>query len=96
MRLDGVRLAERLLVARVTASAEIPLTKWPSGFFKVMPLPGLMGNHYSAHFKAASAFHQWIRGRDESGVRRQKLLAKPQQRAGIRRQMRRHLKSEYS
>lgn len=171
MRVDGVRLAERLLVARVTACAEIPLKKWSSGFFKVMPLPGLTGNHYSAHFgkigliksvlltsvrriacltpyginlsqqrfvwyltrflapthrlneatsavfeevdlceawvaatveagmdrdEAANAFHEWIRDNDESSARRQDLLAEPQRRACIRRQMRLHLKAEYS
>lgn len=92
MRVDGVRLAERLLMARVTASAEIPLMKWSSGFFKVMPLPGLMGNHYSARFDEIGLVKSILL----TSVRRQNLLAESQRRAGIRRQMRRHPQSEYS
>ncbi len=48
MRRDGVNLAERLLMATVKESLEIPLHKWSSGHFKVMPLPGLLGSHHSA------------------------------------------------
>lgn len=51
MRSDGVTLARRLLIARVTASGEIPLRKWQTGHFKVMPLPLLMGRHHSALFE---------------------------------------------
>ena len=50
MRTDGVTLAKRLLMARVSASGEIPLKKWKTGHFKVMPLPQLMGKHFSALF----------------------------------------------
>ncbi len=51
MRTDGVTLAKRLLMARVSASGEIPLKGWKTGHFKVMPLPLLMGEHYSALFE---------------------------------------------
>ena len=163
MRRDGVNLAERLLMARVIESAEVPLHKWSTGHFKVMPLPGLMGGHYAASFddiglvasegltdvarvacltpfginllqqrfvwhltrflapthrlgeaseavfeeadlceewvsamvaeghdstEAAVAFHDWLRAEHESGQTRQNLLAEPQRRAGIRREMR--------
>jgi len=50
MRTDGVTLARRLLMARVSASGKIPLKSWKTGHFKVMPLPLLMGRHYSALF----------------------------------------------
>jgi len=168
MRKDGVNLAERLLMARVKESAEVPLHKWSTGHFKVMPLPGLMGAHYSASFDdiglvpsdvlgdvdrvacltpfginllqqrfiwhltrflapthrlgeaseavfeeaelceewvaiysqtgalaedAAHSFHKWIREADQSGSTRQQLLKEPQHRAGVRRDMRSHLRS---
>ena len=51
MRTDGVALAKRLLMVRVSASGEIPLKKWKTGHFKVMPLPMLMDNHFSALFE---------------------------------------------
>ncbi len=166
MRVDGVNLADRLLMARVATSTNVPLHKWATGHFKVMPLPGLLGAHYSASFdeigrvasgvlasservacltpfginllqqrfvwhltrflapthrlgesaeavfeeadlceewvaasieagadagEAAMSFHDWIRSADESGVVRQELLAEPQRRAGLRREMRRLL-----
>jgi len=50
MRTDGVTLATRLLMARVSASGEIPLEQWKTGHFKVMPLPLLMSGHFSALF----------------------------------------------
>lgn len=51
MRKDGVRLADRLLVAPVVESTDpIPLSAW-TGHFKVMPLPDLEhGAYYSARF----------------------------------------------
>ena len=166
MRSDGVELAEKLLVARVSPSTEIPLKGWGKGYFNVMPLPGMMDEHWSAKFneiglvrsehllsseriacltpyginllqqkfiwyltrflvethrlsevaeavfeeaelceewvvavretgsdeqQAARSFHEWIRSKDSAGNRRQELLADPQQRAGIRRQMKQHL-----
>lgn len=51
MRSDGVHLASRLLMARVAACADIPLKHWKTGHFKVMPLPQLMGQHFSASFE---------------------------------------------
>ena len=51
MRTDGVTLAKRLLLARVSASGDIPLKKWKTGHFKVMPLPLLMDKHFSALFE---------------------------------------------
>lgn len=48
MRVDGVNLADRLLMARVTATADIPLHKWARGFFRVMPLPDLNGGFHAA------------------------------------------------
>ena len=51
MRTDGVTLAKRLLMARVSVSGEVPLKKWKMGHFKVMPLPQLMGEHYWALFE---------------------------------------------
>ena len=50
MRVDGVDLAKRMLMARVAPSPQIPFDKWKTGHFKVMPLPGLMGEHHSARF----------------------------------------------
>ena len=50
MRVDGVNLAPRLLMARVVPSNPIPLKAWRSGHFKVMPLPELLGAHHSALF----------------------------------------------
>ena len=50
MRTDGVTLAKRLLMARVSASTAVPLRSWKKGHFKVMPLPLLMGEHHSAPF----------------------------------------------
>jgi len=166
MRVDGVNLADRLLMARVATSTDVPLKKWATGHFKVMPLPGLLGAHHSASFdeiglvgsgvlaaservacltpfginllqqrfvwhltrflapthllgeaaeavfeeadlceewvassieagtdsgEAAKSFHDWIRGTDESGAVRQALLAEPQRRAGLRREMRKLL-----
>lgn len=168
MRVDGVRLASRLLMGRVKEAPEIPLHRWSSGHYKVMPLPGLLGGHYIASFEeiglveseevlsterlacltpyganllqqrlvwyltrflapthrlsevteavfeeadlceewvsrsvatgsdvneAAALFHEWIRDEDSGGVTRQSLLAEPQRRAGLRRDMRRHLVS---
>lgn len=166
MRSDGVQLADRLLLGRVREAAQIPLEKWTSGHYRVMPLPGLLGRHFVASFDeiglvasneilnarrlacltpyganllqqrlvwyltrfvapttrlaeatsavfeeadlceewvasrmkmgdppeaAAISFHDWIRGQDVSGVSRQALLAEPQRRAGVRRDMRRQL-----
>ena len=51
MRVDGVRLTERLFMVRVSPSEEIPFKRWRTGHFKLMPLPGLMGAHYSARFE---------------------------------------------
>lgn len=42
MRADGVRLAPRLLMARVAPTSPIPLPDWRNGHFKVMPLPELL------------------------------------------------------
>ena len=50
MRVDGVNLAPRLLMARVVPSHPIPLQAWRRGHFKVMPLPGLLEDHHSALF----------------------------------------------
>ena len=50
MRVDGVNLASRLLMARVASSNPIPLHAWRDGHFKVMPLPDLAGGHHSAQF----------------------------------------------
>ena len=50
MRVDGVNLAPRLLMARVVPSNPIPLHAWRKGHFKVMPLPELLGAHHSALF----------------------------------------------
>ena len=50
MRVDGVNLAPRLLMARVAPSNPIPLHAWRDGHFKVMPLPDLSGGHHSARF----------------------------------------------
>lgn len=167
MRADGVKLSKRLLVAKVSPSEEIPTSKWQGGYFKVMPLPELMGEHCFACFEemgmvesatllsgertacmspygvnllqqrfiwfltrllvpthrldeataavfeeadlqeewvavstdrgedagqAEQSFHGWIRSADESGASRQKQLQDPQRRAGLRRQMRNHLR----
>lgn len=51
MRVDGLRLAPRLHMARVAISEEIPLRKWRDGHFKVMPLPELAGEHQAARFE---------------------------------------------
>lgn len=51
MRADGVKLAKRVLMARVSPSEEVPTSKWQTGHFKVMPLPELLGKHYSARFE---------------------------------------------
>jgi len=51
MRVDGVRLAPRLHMARVVTSQEIPLRKWRDGHFKAMPLPELAGEHRTARFE---------------------------------------------
>ena len=166
MRVDGVRLASRLLMARVAPTSPIPLPAWRTGHFKVMPLPGLLGTHHSARFdeiglvesgtlaertrvacmtphgvhllqqrfiwyltrfltptrrlaevteavfeeadlqeewveqsasrgndpqSAAETFHEWIRSPDYSGMTRQDQLRQADLRAGVRRQMRRHL-----
>lgn len=61
MRSDGVNLADKLLMASVVESNEIPLEKWRNGYYKVMPLPGFMDSHYSAMF-------------DEIGLVRSELL----------------------
>lgn len=50
MRVDGLRLADRLLMARVSAAQPIPLSKWSTGHFKVMPLPDLGGEFLVAKF----------------------------------------------
>ena len=50
MRADGMNLAQRLLMARVVPSDPIPLERWNTGHYKVMPLPGLCGRHHSARF----------------------------------------------
>lgn len=163
MRVDGVRLTKRLIMVPVSPGEEIPFNRWRTGYFKVMPLPGLMGAHYSARFdemglvnsavlsatervacmtpygvnlmqqrfiwyltrflvpthrlgeaseeadmeeewmahaidngndpeEAAQAFHDWIRSFDESGTTRQDQIKAPQRRAGLRRQMRSHLR----
>lgn len=168
MRLDGIRLAKRIQMARVRPSAKIPLADWPTKHFKVMPFPKLVGEHHSAYFQetglvpsdslsvdnrvacltpfgvnllqqrfiwymtrfiaptdklqeatgavfqeaelceewvdhlgqigvgiedASASFHDWIRSVDESGHTRQSLLALPQRRAGVRRDMRSKLAS---
>ena len=50
MRVNGVELAKRLHMARVAPGPQIPFDKWKTGHFRVMPLPGLMGEHHSARF----------------------------------------------
>lgn len=42
MRKDGVRLADRIFVARVGPHHTVPLHKWGTSEFKVMPLPELL------------------------------------------------------
>jgi hypothetical protein len=43
MRQDGVHLTERLLVGRVEVSPDVPLRRWASGHYKILPLPEVMG-----------------------------------------------------
>ncbi|MDE0268437.1 MAG: hypothetical protein OXI96_05300 [Acidimicrobiaceae bacterium] len=43
------------------------------------------------HTEAERAFHEWIRSRDNSKKSYQKMLREPQRRAGVRKEMRRHL-----
>lgn len=168
MRVDGVTLAERLLMARVTKWQKLRLTDWAKGHTRVMPLPGLRDQHHAAHFAdiglvaskaltelervacltpigvnllqqrfiiymtrfgvathklselttpvfdevdlqeewvemvavsgttykdAAQTFHTWIRGKDKTGAMRQAQLRDPQRRAGVRREMKKHLSS---
>lgn len=51
MRRDGVRLADRLLMAEVREHQHIPLAAWSTGHYRVMPLPGLAGRDtYAASF----------------------------------------------
>ena len=52
MRVDGVNLTPRLLMARVVTNNPIPLKEWRKGHFKVMPLPDLFGTdkHHIAKF----------------------------------------------
>ena len=45
---------------------------------------------------AAAAFHEWIRSPDSSGVPRQNQLQQADRRAGVRQQMRAHLRREFS
>ncbi len=49
MRRDGVHLIERLLVARVEPSSDVPLERWPAGHFKILPLPELRGDGGESH-----------------------------------------------
>ena len=168
MRVDGVRLTKRLIMVRVAPGEEIRFNRWKTGYFKVMPLPELMGAHYRARFdemglvesaalptaervacmtpygvnllqqrfiwyltrflvpthrlseaseavfeeadmeeewvahaiekgkdprEAAQEFHDWIRYPDELGTTRQDRIKAPQLRAGLRRQMRSHLRA---
>jgi hypothetical protein len=53
MRKDGVNLVDRLLMARVISSKEVPFDRWRTGYFRQMPLPNLYGegNHASAFFE---------------------------------------------
>lgn len=46
-----MKLAKRLFMARVSPSEEVPINKWQTGHYKVMPLPELLGEHYSARFE---------------------------------------------
>lgn len=41
MRSDGVNLYARLQVARVEPGHPVPLDQWPTGHFKLMPLPDM-------------------------------------------------------
>lgn len=50
MRRDGVRLAERLLMARVRYYQHVPFKRWESHNWKVMPLPNLNGSEHAAMF----------------------------------------------
>ena len=169
MRSDGVKLAEKLLIARVAESNEIPIKRWRDGYYKIMPLPEIMNSHYTARFdeiglvrsellcsterlacltpyginllqqrfiwfltrflvptyrlnkttravfeeaelceewvstikesggeeqEAADKFHEWIRS-EVSGMSFQDMLAEPQRRAGVCREMQLHLKKHY-
>ena len=61
MRRDGVRPVERLLVARVEASTDVPPQRWPLGHYKILPLSELMGEGSSSY-----ALHYDLFGRVES------------------------------
>jgi hypothetical protein len=50
MRIDGVSLVDRLLMAKVTEGQDVPLPEWVTGHFKIMPLPGLIGMPHAARF----------------------------------------------
>lgn len=50
MRRDGVNLTEKLLMAKVTPYQEVPFDSWEEGHFRVMPLPGLLGQPHAARF----------------------------------------------
>lgn len=52
IRLDGVNLAEKLLVCPVTPSQFVDANRWANGNYKQMPLPRLVnsGSHHSAYF----------------------------------------------
>ena len=50
MRSDGVKLVRKLLLCRVVESDSIPLSEWPNGHFRVMPLPELLGGDHKVKF----------------------------------------------
>lgn len=52
----GASLAPRIQMVPVTTYQHVPFERWSTGFFRVFPLPNLLGdgNHHAAHFEEAA------------------------------------------
>jgi hypothetical protein len=60
IRLDGVRLMPKLLVAEVTASGVLEPSRWAGGYYKQLPLAALRPGEKTEHFAAFFTKHHLV------------------------------------
>jgi len=60
IRIDGVTLTPKLLVAEVNPSSILQPSKWAGGYFKQLPLAELRPDHTTKHYAASFDRHHLV------------------------------------